>query len=118
MAALTGSAAATMVVTITKVDDTGVYTRSADRYRYPMSLALERLSKAPSPVGIHPCVIVEAVAARGFSAERLITAHPTTLSEAIVLRAIRQLYSRYEEGPISRPSWIDKSESQRQAEAI
>jgi len=34
-----------------------------------------------------------------------------------MLRALRQLYSRYEEGPV-RISWIAKSESQQHAEAV
>jgi hypothetical protein len=43
--------------------------------------------------------------------------HPD-LGEALFLRAIRQLHGRYEERPIGRVTWVDKSESQQRAETV
>lgn len=115
MAALTGSAAATMTVTVTTVDDTGVSERSVDRYRYPMTLALKRLSRMPNPSDEpHPYYVVVALAAYNWNIE--MAARAFRIPDATILRAIRQLHSRYEEGPIGRPSWVDKSESQQRAE--
>jgi hypothetical protein len=140
MATLDGSAAATMVVTITTscshpgripgtacamcaiydgeghaLTETGIYERDVERYRYPMTLALTRLANTVPPAGQpHPYWLIMALAGHGFDQGALersldLAAHHT---ETWLLRAIRQLHARYEEG---RVPYLDQSDSQRNA---
>jgi hypothetical protein len=98
----------------------GVKDVRVDRYRYPMTLALDKLSNALRPRRQpHPFRLVMALADHGFdwrATARSLDMHPD-LAEALLLRALRQLHGRYEEGPVAVP-WIDKSESQQRAEAV
>lgn len=80
----------------------------ANRYRYPMWRALSRLARIPDEPS--PAIIVTTLFARGWDVERL------AVEERVVLRCLRQLHRCYEETPIPRVSWVDRSESQRMAE--
>ena len=98
----------------------GVKDQRVDHYRYPMTLALSKLAKALRPRRQpHPLALVLALADHGWdwrATSRSLDVHPD-MGEALLLRALRQLHSRYAEGPV-RISWIDKSESQQHAEAL
>jgi len=83
----------------------------ANCYRYPMWRALERLRAVPDEPA--PISVVVALFLGGWDISRL-PAFPER--ERVVLRSLRQLHGRYEETPIPRVTWIDKSESQRAAE--
>lgn len=92
-----------------------------DRYRFPMTLALSRLSKVlRQRRHPHPYWQVVALAEHGWDPR--VTARamdlPWELAEALFLRALRQLHARYEEGPISGVRWSEKSQAQQQAEAV
>lgn len=94
----------------------GIKDVRVDRYRYPMSHALLRLSKTlRQRRHPHPVTIVLTLADHGWDARataRSMDMH-WDLAEAILLRSLRQLHSRYEEGPVK---WTHKSESQQNAE--
>lgn len=99
----------------------GVKDVRVDRYRFPMSLALDRLSNTLRPRRQpHPFRLVLSLADHAWdwqAAARSLDMHPD-LAEALFLRALRMLHGRYEEGPV-RPTYrSDRSDSQRQAEAI
>ena len=98
----------------------GVKDVNVDRYRYPMTLALTRLARVVRPRRQpHPSRLVLVLAEHGWdwcAASRAIGVYPD-MGEALMLQALRKLYSRYEEGPV-RISWIAKSESQQHAEAL
>jgi len=99
----------------------GVKDVQVDRYRYPMTLALAKLCNTLRPRRQqHPYRLILSLADHGWdwrATGRSLDMHPD-LAEALLLRAIRQLHSRYEEGPIGRISYLDKSESQQHAEAL
>lgn len=99
----------------------GIKDVAVDRYRYPMTLALSKLANSLRPRRQpHPYALILALATHGWdwrSTSRALDMHPD-LGEALLLRALRQLHGRYEEGPVGRISWIDKSDSQQQAEAL
>ena len=99
----------------------GIKDVTVDRYRYPMTLALSRLSNA-LPVRRtypHPYLAIVTLAEHGWDAHA--TARSLDLgwdmAEAHLLRSLRQLHSRYQEGPIARVSWVEKSSSQQNAES-
>ena len=98
----------------------GVKDVNVDRYRYPMTLALTRLARVVRPRRQpHPSRLVLVLAEHGWdwrAASRAIGVYPD-MGEALMLQALRQLYGRYEEGPV-RISWIAKSESQQHAEQL
>lgn len=103
-----------------------VHTVTRHRYRSPMASALARLSRVSRPsVGTPaPAEFVLGLAVHGWDWQRAaifldlapVSADHAKTVEAQFLLAIRQLHSRYSEGPIERPSYIDRSESQRAAE--
>jgi hypothetical protein len=96
----------------------GLKDAKVDRYRYPMTLALSRLSNSLRPRRQpHPYRLILSLADHGWdwrATSRAYDVHPD-LMEALLLRALRQLHGRYEEGPVP---WIHKSESQQHAEAL
>lgn len=96
----------------------GIKDVRVDRYRYPMTLALSKLAKALRPPRQpHPLALVLTLADHGWdwrATSRSLDVQPDT-AERLLLRAIRQLHSRYAEGPVR---WIDKSDSQQHAEAL
>ncbi len=96
----------------------GVKDVRSDRYRYPMTLALAKLSNTLRPRRQpHPYMLVLSLADHGWDWRAVARSYDVhqELMEALLLRAIRQLHSRYEEGPIP---YIHKSESQQHAEAL
>ena len=96
----------------------GVKDVRVDRYRYPMTLALHKLRHVLRPRRQpHPLALILTLADHDWdwrATSRSLDVHPDT-GEALLLRALRQLHSRYAEGPVR---WIDKSESQQHAEAL
>lgn len=96
----------------------GLKDARVDRYRYPMTLALSRLSNSLRPRRQpHPYRLVLSLADHGWdwhATARSYDVHDD-LMEALLMRAMRQLHSRYEEGPVA---WIHKSESQQNAEQL
>lgn len=97
----------------------GLKTVKTDRYRYPMWRALLGLQNALRPRRQpHPYTLILDLAAHNWNAR--LAAHskdlPWNLAESLYLRAIRQLHGRYEQGPVGRVSWVDRSDSQRAAE--
>lgn len=96
----------------------GVKDVRVDRYKYAMTLALSRLAITLRPRRQpHPYKLICALADHGWDPHR--TAQSLDmhydLAEALLLRALRQLHSRYEEGPV-RVKWTEKSQAQQQAE--
>jgi hypothetical protein len=96
----------------------GIKEIAADRYPYPMTVALNLLARLPrhreQP---HPAELVASIAQRDWNA-RAVAEHyglPWEQAEPLLLRAIRKLHSRYRAGPMA-VSWVDKSESQQAAE--
>ena len=90
-----------------------------DRYRYPMSLALARLSKVlRQRRHPHPVTVVQALAEHGWDAHAVARSFDMhwDLAEPLLLRALRQLHARYQEGPIGKVGWVSKSEAQQNAE--
>ena len=97
----------------------GLKDTTVARFQYPMTLALSKLARAPRliPSRVHPLALVLTLADHGWdwrATSRSLDVQPDT-AERLLLRAIRQLHSRYAEGPVR---WIDKSESQQHAEAL
>jgi len=91
------------------------------RFRYPMTLALSRVANALRPRQDrmpHPYRTLMALAEHGWDAHG--AARSLDLSwdaaEAHFLRSIRQLHLWYAEAPVGSVSYVDKSESQRNAE--
>lgn len=92
------------------IAESGVYERTEERFRYPMTRALRKLRSARSHPGEpHPLLVIRSLAAAGWERARL---HWT---DDQLLRAIRQLEGRYAEAPAVR-SWTGLSESQQNAE--
>jgi hypothetical protein len=103
--------------------ETGVMQTTTERYRYPMWRALARLRNALpySRLGLHPYQLVVGLAAHGWDPRATARSFdlPWDLAEAAMLRSIRQLASRYEEGPVARRvPFTELSESQQRAEAV
>jgi len=98
----------------------GLKETRTDHYRYPMTLALARLSNMLRPRRqMHPFRLVMSLAEHGWvwqDAARSLGLYPD-MAEALFLRALRQLHSRYQEGPVT-VSWLHKSESQQHAEML
>lgn len=98
-------------------------------YAWPMSAALYRLQRVPatSRGWPTPYVMIVQLASHGWHVPAAAAAigqpvlgpdHYKTV-EAAFLLAIRKLYGRYASAPMpapARPSWVDMSESQRNAE--
>ena len=100
--------------------ETGVYLRRVDRFRFPMTRALNRLANAlrpPQDRMPHPYHTVMALASHDWDGRAAARALGLSwdAGEAHLLRSLRQLHRWYEEAPVST-SYIDKSESQRNAE--
>ena len=100
------------------IAESGVYERTVARYRYPMTLALDKLSNTLRPRRQpHPYALILTLASHGWdwraSARSLDMGYD--LAEASFLRALRQLHSRYQEAPIG---YLAKSESHQHAEAL
>ncbi len=95
----------------------GVKDVEVDRYPYPMTTALARLAHVVPGRHLHPVALVFLLAEHGWSYRliRRLLPYPADLTEALTLRAIRQLHDRYEAGPVAKPGWTDLSESQQQA---
>ena len=97
----------------------GVKDVNVDRYRFPMSRALSKLANTLRPRRQpHPYRLVVALAEHAWdwhATARSLAMHDD-LAEALLLRALRQLHGRYEEGPVT-VSYIDKSQSQQNAES-
>ena len=104
----------------------GYYEHRVRRYRSPMSAALHRLSKMPSPSDGTPAPMDYILALQSsdwnvWRAAMLLRLSPVSEDhwrtiEAMFLLAIRRLHQRYSVGPVARVGWVDKSDSQRQAE--
>jgi hypothetical protein len=98
----------------------GVKTVRRERYRYPMWRAFNRLLRdhatRPHLPGPAQCVVTLAGANwdGADTARRL--ALPWEVGEALLLLSLRKLHHYYAEAPLGRPSWVDKSQSQRDAE--
>jgi hypothetical protein len=98
-----------------------VKTVNVDRFRYPMWRALTQLQNALRPRRQpHPYSLILDLVEHGWDPRATARAKgvPWDMAEALYLRALRQLHGRYQQGPIGRRSWIDKSDSQRMAEAV
>jgi hypothetical protein len=99
---------------------TGYKQATRARYRWPMLRAFAKLLNARNdmPNHPHPAALVVTLAGANWDVALATTRinRPAEVAEALFLRAIRQLHGRYEEGPIGRVSWVDKSDSQRTAE--
>lgn len=105
---------------------TNVKTVQRDVYDRPLSAAMVSLSKLPAPSHGTPSPVqyILALLAANLdidTAAKLVRIpivsddHRKTV-DAMFLRAIRQLRDRYSSGPIGgRPSWVDMSDSQRNA---
>jgi hypothetical protein len=90
-------------------------------YRYPMTLALSRLARS-LPVNRrqpHPYLTIATLAEHDWDARSTVRslAMSWDAGEAHLLRCLRQLHSRYQEGPVPRVGWVDKSDAQRSAES-
>jgi hypothetical protein len=95
-----------------------------DRFRFPMTLALDRLAnswipkwlrRSGQPRAYH---LVMSLAEHGWDtrkAARSMDLH-WDVAEALFLRALRKLNDHYQEAPLPKVAYVDKSESQRQAE--
>ncbi len=109
----------TVLVRCTDCDGTGTRVRNAERYRYPMWRALRRLERIeairprqPRPIELIAALVISAWDGR--AAARLLGVS-WDAGEALLVMALRKLYDRYELGPLPRTSWVDLSESQRNA---
>jgi hypothetical protein len=84
-----------------------------------MTLALAKLSKVlRQRRHPHPYWLILTLAEHGWDAHataRALDLH-YDLAEPLLLRAVRQLHEHYQEAPLPRTRWIDKSESQQRAE--
>lgn len=100
----------------------GVKTVRRERYRYPMWRAFNRLLRdnSTSPSLPSPAQCVVTLAGAGWDAsEATRRLHLSWDSgEALLLLSLRKLHHYFAEAPMGRPSWIDKSESQRNAEDV
>jgi hypothetical protein len=104
---------------------TNVKTTQRDVYDRPLSAAMVSLAKIPAPsLGTpSPVQYILALLQAGLVIEPaaylvripIVSADHRLTVEAMFLRAIRQLHSRYSSGPIGGPKWTDMSESQRNA---
>jgi hypothetical protein len=104
----------------------GYYEHRVRRYRSPMSAALHRLSKMPSPSDGTPAPMDYILALHStdwnpYRAAMLLRLQPVSEDhwltiECMFLNAIRQLHSRYSVGPVARVGWVSKSDAQRAAE--
>ena len=96
----------------------GVKDVRVERYRYPMTLALSRLTKTlRQRRHPHPVRIVTALADHAWDAKATARSFdlPWDLAEALFLDALRKLHSRYEEAPVSKGGWVSLSDAQRNA---
>lgn len=92
----------------------GIKNVRVDRYCYPMSRALSRLRGFRGQP--HPVTTLLTLAEHGWDVTS--TARTLGIDAPRILRAIRQLHSQYEEGPITTQtsgSWVDLSEAQQNA---
>lgn len=93
------------------IAESGVYERTEERFRYPMSRALARLRSARADPGSpHPLLVVRALASVYWDRRRL-----DLWPDEVILRSLRQLEGRYQDRPPVRP-WTTLSESQQNAE--
>jgi hypothetical protein len=105
----------------------GFYEHKVNRYRWPMSAALASLSKMPRPSNGSPAPVdtILALAHAGWDPVRaaplvgipIVSADHAETVHALFLMNLRRLRDRYSEAPLARVGWVDKSESQREAEA-
>lgn len=89
---------------------------ASDRFPYPMTTALTTLARSPSKPP-HPVVLLRELAVRSWDARTTASVMGLAWEQAgaLMLRAIRKVHARYQAAPIHR-SWVDLSESQRNAE--
>jgi len=88
-----------------------------DRYPHPMSTALVELSRRTTLPGQIPALaIIYALASANFRLRVAMRVLGLT-DEGPVLGAIRQLFGKYQAGPVATTSWVDKSQSQQAAES-
>ena len=93
----------------------GVKDQTSDRYPYPMSTALHALRKVVTRSGQIPALaIIFALASSAFRPKVAMQLLGTN-DEAVLLGAIRQLFHHYQAGPVITTSWVDLSDSQRNA---
>ena len=93
----------------------GVKDQTSDRYPYPMSSALHALRRVVTRRGQIPALtVVYALATSAFRPKVALQLLPGA-DEAVLLGAIRQLFHHYQAGPVTTTSWVDLSDSQRQA---
>lgn len=101
---------------------------SREVYVHPLAAALERLSNVPSPAPTvpSPFVLVVCFLDCGLDLDRAherLWGQPISSPdrrgtvEAMFLSALRKLHGRWSSGPIPKRSWVDLSDSQRNAEA-
>lgn len=94
----------------------GVKDVTVDRYPHPMSTALVELRKETTLPGFVPSLnVIYALASAAFR-PRVAMQLLGLEDEAILLRAIRRLFGKYQAGPVASVGWTDKSESQQMAE--
>lgn len=101
---------------------TGVKEARQDRYLYPMSRALAKLSVVkPERKHPHPYYLVSSLATHGWKPMTTAAALgiPWDLAEPLLLMALRKLHARYEDRPVetrtSAAPWTSLSESQQRA---
>lgn len=99
----------------------GLKEARTELYRYPMTLALAKLQNSlPLRRSYpHPYIVVVTLAQHGWEPRATVQTLGLgwDMGEALMLHALRGLHSRYTEGPVdTRVSWVDRSESQRNAE--
>lgn len=93
----------------------GVKDVTVDRYPHPMSTALYELRKETTLPGFVPSLaVIYALAASAFR-PRVAMQLLNIEDEAIILRAIRRLFGKYQAGPVVSVGWTQMSESQQKA---
>ena len=98
----------------------GVKTVRRVRYRYPLWRAFNRLLR-DNPTRPHlpgPARCVVSLAGSDWDGRDTTRRLGLTwdVGEALLLMSLRKLHHYYAEAPTGRPSWVDKSDSQRKAE--
>ena len=104
----------------------GWYENRVARYRSPMAAAMSSRAKMPRPSDGTPAPVdyIAALYHSGWQLDRasrmvgvpIVSADHRRTVEAMFLLAVRRLRNKYSEGPLPRVGWVDRSESQRNAE--
>lgn len=96
-------------------DGLGVKEVLVDRYPHPMSTALVELRKETTLPGFVPSLAVIYALASAAWRPRVAMQLLGIEDEAIILRAIRRLFGKYQAGPVVSVGWTQMSESQQKA---